>query len=361
MSEIGLEKNEIDTPALLIDLDLMEKNISKMSHFFADKKAKLRAHTKVHRTPILAHKQIRAGAKGICCQKLAEAEIMAASGINDIMVTNEIVTPKKINRLIALTKYADISVIVDNVINAEQLSKAALREGAKLNVLVDIHTGSNRCGVESGEPAFKLTKRITELKGLSFMGLMNFEGHLSSLEPRDRRKLEIEKSEGILLKTKEVLEKSGIEVREVSTGSTGTYDVSGVTPGVTEVQAGSYILMDAGYHPHTPEFDCALSVLSTVISRPSEYRVICDSGLMSMHAQKDSIMVSGRSDLRVGAINAENTRLEKDKPIDLSVGDQVEFIPSYLDGTVKLHEKFYGVRKGKVECIWNILGRDTSN
>jgi len=361
MSQIGLEVNELDTPALLIDLDLMEKNISTMADFFKGKEAKLRAHTKVHRTPILAHKQLEAGAKGICCQKVAEAELMVASGIRDVMVTNEIVTPAKINRLISLTNYADISVPVDDVSNAEALSRAAQREGAELSVLVDVHMGSNRCGVEPGEPALKLARSIQGLRGLRLMGLMGFEGHVSHMEPREKRRVEIERLEGLLVGTKELIERSGMEVAEISTGSTGTYDVSGVIPGVSEVQAGTYILMDSNYRRHVPEFDCALCVLSTVISKPSHDRAITDAGRMSISSPRGTPVVKGGEGVEVVGVHAENTILKTEKPAEMEIGDKVEVIPPYLDGTVKLHERFYGIRRGRVEAVWRILGRDTSH
>lgn len=360
MYRIGLEKDEIDTPALLIDLDLMEKNISTMANYFKGKKAKLRAHTKVHRTPIIAHKQVEAGAKGICCQKVGEAEVMAAGGIRDIMVTNEIVTPSKIDRLVALSKYADIAVPVDDFSNAEALSEAARREGVELKVLVDIHMGSGRCGVEPGEPALNLAKHIDGLEGLELMGLMGFEGHLSHIEPRQKRRTEIEKHEALLIDTKALIEKSGIEIAEISTGSTGTYDVSAIIPGVTEIQAGSYILMDAGYHPHVPEFDCALTVLSTVTSKPSDDRAITDAGLMSINTVGRKPVVVGKNGLEAVGVHAEHTILKIEKPVKIEIGDKIELIPPYLDGTVKLHERFYGIRKGKIEAVWRILGRDSS-
>jgi len=359
MSQIGLEVNELDTPVLLIDLDLMEKNISTMADFFKGKEAKLRAHTKVHRTPILAHKQLEAGAKGICCQKVAEAELMVASGIRDVMVTNEIVTPAKIDRIISLTKYADVSVPVDDISNAEALSRAAQGEGAELSVLVDVHMGSNRCGVEPGGPALKLAKAIQDLGGLRLMGLMGFEGHVSHVEPREKRRVEIERLEGLLVETKELIVRSGMEVAEISTGSTGTYDVSGRVPGVTEVQAGTYILMDSNYRRHVPEFDCALTVLETIISKPTEQRAVGDAGQMSINGSGNPIVV-GMEGIKAVGVHAEHTVLEIEKPMKIDVGDKFEVIPPYLDGTVKLHQKFYGIRKDRVEAVWKILGRDSS-
>jgi D-serine deaminase-like pyridoxal phosphate-dependent protein len=237
MNSVGASKEEIDTPALLADLDLIEQNILTMSNYLKNKKTKLRAHTKVHRIPPLALKQLKAGAKGLCCQKVSEAEVMAASGVKDIIVTNEIVTPQKIMRLVTLTKSAHISVPIDNEYNAQCVSKIAMEEGAEVNALVDVHLGSQRCGVEPGEPALKLARSICALKGLKFTGLMGFEGHLSWIEPRMKRREEIEKTESLLLKTKSLLEDSGIHVEEISTGSAGTYDVTANNSEITELQA----------------------------------------------------------------------------------------------------------------------------
>lgn len=359
MTEIGLEKYEIDTPALLIDLDVMEKNIATMADYFRGKEAKLRAHTKVHRTPIIAHKQIEAGAKGVTCQKVGEAEVMAASGIKDILVSNEIVSPSKINRLVALSKYADVSAPVDNASVADAIARAARKMGVEFKLLVDVHMGSGRCGVEPGEPALKLARHIDGLEGVELMGLMGFEGHLSHMEPREKRRREIERHEGMLVDTKKLIEGAGMEATEISTGSTGTYDVSAVIPHVTEIQAGTYILMDANYHPHVPEFDCALTVLETIISKPTQKRAVGDAGQMSISGRGNPIVV-GMEGIEAVGVHAEHTVLKMEKPMKIDVGDKFEVIPPYLDGTVKLHQNFYGIRKNRVEAVWKILGRDSS-
>jgi D-serine deaminase-like pyridoxal phosphate-dependent protein len=307
MSSLGIRREEIDTPALLVDLDLMEKNILTMTNFLHGKKARLRAHTKVHRTPELARKQIEAGAKGICCQKIGEAEVMAAAGINDIIVTNEIVTPTKIERLLNLAKYINISIPVDNPRNVDDLSKAALKKGVMLNVLVDIHMGSERCGVEPREPALRLAEHITALPGLQLGGLMGFEGHISFMEPRDQRRRECEKLEHLIIDTKKLIQKKGLTVEDISSGTTGTYDVTGTFPEITEVQAGSYLLMDSYYHQHVPEFECAVSVLSTTISAPTTERIITDAGLMSISNTYGNPVMRDRTGLKVHALHAENT------------------------------------------------------
>jgi D-serine deaminase-like pyridoxal phosphate-dependent protein len=358
MNSVGASKEEIDTPALLADLDLIEQNILTMSNYLKNKKTKLRAHTKVHRIPPLALKQLKAGAKGLCCQKVSEAEVMAASGVKDIIVTNEIVTPQKIMRLVALAKSAHISVPIDNEYNAQCVSKIAREEGAEVNVLVDVHLGSQRCGVEPGEPALKLARSICDLKGLNFTGLMGFEGHLSWIEPRMKRREEIEKTESLLLKTKSLLEDSGIHVEEISTGSAGTYDVTANNPEITELQAGTYVLMDAEYYKHVPEFSCALTVLSSIISRPSDDRAITDAGLMSISTALGNPTVVGRKSIQVHELHAENTVL-KTQGQRISIGDKIELVPSYLDATVNCHKQIFGIRNGRVETIWS-TSRDTS-
>jgi D-serine deaminase-like pyridoxal phosphate-dependent protein len=360
VSSNGIRKEDIDTPALLVDLDLMEKNLLTMASFFRGKKARLRVHTKVHRTPALAHRQIEAGARGICCQKLGEAEVMASAGIEDIIVTNQIVTPDKINRLVNLAKRTDICVPVDNPRNADDLSRAALKEGARLKVLVDIDTGAQRCGVEPGESALKLAQHINALRGLRLRGLMSFEGHLSWMEPRDQRRKECEKLEHLLTDTKMLMENRGIAVEEICTGTTGTYDVTGNYPGVTEAKAGIYLLMDNNYHQHVPEFDCALSILCTVISVPSSERIVTDAGLTSIsNAYGDPVVRDGLG-LKVQELHAENTVLKVERGPRIGIGDKIELIPSYLDGTVNMHESLYAIRNTKVEATWSISGRGRS-
>ena len=228
-----------------------------------------------------------------------------------------------------------------------------------MNVLVDVHLGSQRCGVEPGEPAVKLARNIRALKGLRLMGLMAFEGHLSWIEPREQRRAEIEKVESLLIETKALAENSGIHIENISTGSTGTYDVSAKNPEITELQAGTYVLMDAKYRKHVPEFACALTVLSTVISRPAGDRAITDAGLMSINVALGNPEVTGRNGIEVRELHAENTELKTESQNKIGLGDKIEFIPSYLDATVSCHKRIYGIRKGRVETIWN-TSRDTS-
>jgi D-serine deaminase-like pyridoxal phosphate-dependent protein len=355
---VGIEREEIDTPALLVDLDLMEKNLQTMADFFHGKRAKFRPHTKVHRTPALAHKQMKAGAAGICCQKVSEAEVMADAGIRDIMVPNQIVTPSKIRRLVKLATSANISVPIDSIENADDLSKAATEQGIKLNVWLDVHTGSQRCGVEPGEPALRLAEHINSLPGLALIGLTAYEGNLSWLEPREQRRRETEKVALLLIDTQKLIEGTGVSVKEIAMGTTGTYDATTKFPEVSTVRAGSYLLMDCNYHKHASEFECALSVLTTVISVPSRQRAVTDAGLMSIN--KNYGPPTTKDDgLKIYEFHGENTVLTLEKGIE--IGDKVEIIPSYLDGTINMHEKLYGLRRNNVEALWKISARGTSD
>jgi len=358
---IGSRKEDLDTPALLIDLDLMEKNIRQMAEFLKEKKAKLRPHTKVHRTPVIARKQMEAGAIGICCQKVRQAEIMADAGINDILIPNVIATPDKINRLTALAKRSNITVLIDDAANAEQLSLSAQRIGTSLNVFVDVYVGTQRFGLDPGEPVLKLVKQVTAMGGLRFSGLMCHIGFLSHFEPRTERRSRAKQAELPLIETKKLLERTGIKVEKLSSGTTGTYDVTADNQEITEIRAGSYALMDRSYHESVPEFGCAMRVLGTVISRNPKGIIVLDVGMASMSTEHGSPAVVGDDNLSVYQVHAENSLLKPDKPSNIRIGDKLELIPSYLDGTVVRNEKFYGMRKGVVEEVWEIAGRNASN
>jgi D-serine deaminase-like pyridoxal phosphate-dependent protein len=366
MNETGTEKEEMDTPALLIDLDVMEKNISAMARFFKGKKASLWPHIKVHRTPMLAHKQVESGAGGICCQKVRQAEIMAESGIRNILLTNIVATPSKVERLVMLAKHSDILAVVDDPANAELLSKTASKLEVDMNVLADVNVrGAKRFGVEPGEPALKLAKQIVALRGLSLRGLMGNVGDLSNIEPRDERRKQVDKSISLLLDTKKLIERSGIRIEEISTGSTGTYDVCAEYPDVTQVRAGSYILMDHPYHDHVPEFDCALTVLSTVISKHPDGILVLDAGMMSISSAYGNPKIVPSETLEAHSVellelHSENALLKIKKPTRIEVGDKVELVPSYLDATLIRHETFCGMRKGQVELIGVTMSRNAS-
>ena len=238
---IGIPKEEIDTPALLIDVDIMEANIQKMADFFKTVNADLRPHVKTHKTPIIAHKQMEAGAIGMTCAKLGEAEAMIHAGIRDVLIANQIVGKQKIARLINLAKHSEIMVAVDDPDNVDQLSAAAEAKGTPLRVLIEVNSGMNRCGTEPGQPTLDLARHILQSKALKFEGLMGYEGHTVITPTFAERKSLTGESVEMLIGTKHFLEQKGVPVKILSGGGTGTYAITGAYPEMTEIQAGSYV------------------------------------------------------------------------------------------------------------------------
>lgn len=359
-----VDKLDVDTPALLIDLSAMERNIFRMARYFQGKRACLRPHIKTHKTPIIAHKQMEAGAKGITCQKLGEAEAMVAAGIRDVLISNQVVGKAKIERLVNLVRHGDITVAVDDPINVEELSEAALRKGVKLNVLVEVNVGMNRCGVEPGRPALRLAQKVVESKGLNFRGLMGYEGHCVFIEDFEKRRAECQKANELLVGTKNTIEDAGIDVDVVSAGGTGTYNITGENPDITEVQAGSYVTMDTKYRSVEgigDTFECALTVLTTVLSKPTESRAVVDAGMKAMTMEFGTPQPKDVEGIELISLSEEHGKLRLDAPSrEIKVGEKLEFIPSHGCTTINLHDKFYGVRNGEVEAVWEIAARGRS-
>jgi D-serine deaminase-like pyridoxal phosphate-dependent protein len=361
-SVIGCPKSQVDTPALVIDLDALEYNISKMAEFFKGKEAKLRPHVKTHKTPAIALKQLEEGSTGITCQKLSEAEVMARAGIRDILIANQIVSKKKIRRLVELAKDNAITVAVDSSQNVEDLSEAAAENRVMIGVLVEVDIGMNRCGVPPGEPAFGLALKVKRHKSLRFMGLMGYEGHTVSISSYADRNREASKALRVLVDTRKLIEERGVECAVVSAGGTGTYDIAGSFPGITEVQAGSYVTMDAKYG--TVEriggaFKQALSLLATVISKPSEDRVVIDAGMKAIsHEFGMPILEVDNRRLEISSLAEEHGIIKHPLAAQsMNVGDVIELIPTHGCTTINLHDFFYGIRKGMVEVVWPIEGR----
>ena len=355
---VGAAKREIETPALLIDLDTMEGNIEKMAKYFSGVKSSLRAHTKTHKSPTIAQKQINAGSRGICCQKLGEAEVMANHGIRDILITSEVVDPEKIQRLVRLAGSHDVKVVMDNLKVAKATSEAARREGVRQGVIVEIDLRRKRCGVMPGEPTLAFVKKVMEFEGLDFRGLMGYEGPFFDIPDFEKRKTAATEALHSLKETVDMVESEGILVQDVSAGSTSTHSVAGEYPKVTEIQAGSYVFMDSTYKKLGGlDFECALTVLATVISRPIPERVVVNTGWKAITQEFGMPVVKNHDDAKMYHMSEEHGMISVDPASRIDVGDKLELIPSHCCTTVNLHDQYYGVRKDKVEVVWPVLAR----
>ena len=359
---------EIETPALLIDLDAMERNILKMSQYFEGKKCGYRPHAKTHKSPFIAHKQIRSGARGIACQTLDEAEVMVCAGIPDILITHMIVTQSKMQRLMRLLRHANIAVTVDNSANIKALGSLARTEEVSLGILVELNVGQNRTGVGPLKPVLTLAKEITQTPGLMFKGIMGYEGQLQCAIPDfEERKVKCQEALAPLLESKDLLEDAGIHVETVTTGGTGTYNIDSEMRGVTEIQPGSYVVMDGRYkliETCGRDFECALTILSTVVSRPAPNRAIVDLGWKGCSIEYQIYGWQGMPEpvdvthVKYGLGGDEHGILTlEDSKSTMKIGDRIRFLPSHCDTTINLYDKFYGVREGEVELICGIPGR----
>lgn len=346
----------IGTPALLLDLDVVGSNLARMAKFFADGPTRLRPHYKNHKCPALARRQLAAGAIGMTCATLAEAEALTRNGIGNVLIGNEIAGEVKIQHFVELSRKGDVIVAVDNAKVVDQLAAAARAQQAVLQVVVDVDVGQARCGVQPGEPALGLARRVIQ-GGLRFRGLMGYEGHVGRLKPGPEKERAAHQAMDRLVKTRCLLEAQGIPVEIVIAGGTGTYCLSGRFPGVTEIQGGSYLVMDVEYRTVCPDFDVALSVLGTVISKTGRERIVVDVGLKSISSERGLPVLKGLEGARLRKLNAEHGIIDIiDPQVPVEVGDQIEIWPYYSDATINLHERMYGIRSGAIEEILRIEG-----
>jgi D-serine deaminase-like pyridoxal phosphate-dependent protein len=358
---IGMPQNDIDTPALLLDITSMERNIKRMSDFFAGKQVKLRPHVKLYKaTPEFAHKQLEAGAIGLTCAKLSEAEILASSGITDILIANQIVGPMKYSRLTQLARHCNLIVAIDSQTNAAGLSQAAQSHGVTIGALIEVNIGHNRCGVAPFEPTLELVETISRMPGLQFKGLMGYDGHCTlKVSESERGALSLQ-ANTLLVDTRKFVEQAGFAVEIVSGSGTFTYRFASEIEGITEIQAGTYLLMDTAFRDHgVREFDCTLSVLTTVTSRPTypgaDNLAIIDAGRKSISPQLGLPEVKKPSTAQVFSLSDEHGRVRiADEGRAPQVGDKLELWVRDANGTINQFDRFYIIRDERVEAVWKI-------
>jgi len=354
---IGLPKQELDTPTLCLDADALERNIARMAAFLQDKPAALRPHTKTHKCPTIAWMQLRAGAIGVTCAKVSEAEVMAAAGISDILIANQIIGPRKIARLVNLAAYTRVITAVEDAGHAAQLSEAAAAKSVRLRTIIEVDVGMGRCGTLPGQPTLELAQQLVGMKGLQFEGLMGYEGHAVMIEDLDERRRVAEQAMAALVGTRDLLLAHGIPVKIVSAGGSGTHEITGCYPGVTELECGSYATMDAKYRSVGLDFEQALTVLAQVISARGDHAVI-DAGMKALTPEFGLPVVLSPSGWALTRLSEEHgtlTRQEGGQP--QRPGDRVEIAPSHGCTTINLHDAYTVTRKDVVEAAWPIAGR----
>jgi D-serine deaminase-like pyridoxal phosphate-dependent protein len=353
--------DDIPTPALVLDAAAMDRNIRTMASFFAEGPCRLRPHFKAHKTPEIARRQLAAGSvTGLTCATVGEAEV-AADFCDDILIANQVIGADKLARVAAIARRGiDMKIAVDSIEGVEQASAAASHAGAEIGIVVDVNVGMPRCGVQPGDPAAALARRIADTAGLSLRGVMGYEGHAVGIPEREKREHITRKAMSALTTSVDAIRATGLPCDIVSAGGTGTYDITGRVPGVTEIQAGSYVLMDTAYAQLDIPFGNAMWVLGTIISRPNPGLVVSDSGHKACTEDHGNPSVRDIEGATVLFLSDEHASITVPTDSTLRVGDRVQLIPSHIDPTINLHDVFYVLDGETVVDVWPITARGYS-
>ena len=353
--EIGRRRHDLVTPALVLDLAVVRRNIAKMAETLKTLGgAELRPHVKVHKSPDLARMQVEAGAIGVSTATVWEAMVMVEAGLGGVFVVNTVAGRHKLAALAALARQADVMVAVDDAQNGAAIAEAARAAGSTLDVLIEVDTGMDRAGVDSVEEAITLADRLAHLDGVRLTGVTGYEGHCSLTPDRELRHERQQAAMQFLVGVGESIRAAGFPGDIVSAGGTATWDWTAAFPGVTEIQAGSYVVMDNFHGAMLSDFEQAVTVLSTVISRRSD-RVVVDGGNKSMGAPALATIYG--HDLPVLRSDEEHGVFVATGDVMLEVGDVVELVPGYTPGTVNWYDAYHVVEGDRVVDIWPVIPR----
>ncbi len=363
-AQIGMRLDEVDTPALIVELDAFEDNLRRMAKELEGTGVRLRPHAKTHKCPVIALQQMALGAVGVCCQKVGEAEAMVYGGVSDVLVTNQIVGAGKLRRLAALARRARIGVCVDDAGNLDDVAAAAEEAGVVLDLYVEIEVGMGRCGVSPDQAAVALAKRAASKPHLRFMGLLAYQGAAQHLRSPEERAAAIAFAASRAGEAKALIEDAGVKCPIVTGAGTGTYRNETASRVYNEIEPGSYIFMDADYARNRgagnstfDDFRHALFILATVMSRPKPEIAVVDAGLKALSVDSGMPGIEGVEAEYLGASDEHGKLHLAASARALKLGAKLKLIPGHCDPTVNLYDWYVGVRAGRVEAIWPIAAR----
>lgn len=368
--EIGMSKGDLDTPALCVDLDALEANLATMQQTVRRNGIASRPHAKTHKCPAIARLQLASGSVGICVAKVSEAEVMFEHGIDRILMTTTNVTPFKIQRAMMLRKWCpEFIQATDSPANARDLSEAAQAAGVVADVVIDVDPGGHRTGITPGEPALELARLVDSLPGLRLRGMLCYDGGSQHVKGFEKRKAQTLERLVPAAETFASMKQAGLSTEIFSGGGTGTYNIDHETEGLTDVQVGSYVFMDAQYlaiggktNPEVySDFEPSLTILTTVLNDQYEGRVTTDAGAKSCTINQPWSIVKGESGMtyRSGSDEFGTLRYENASRT-YRVGDKLELIVSHCDPVVNLYDQMYAIRNDRVEAVWPIAARGKS-
>jgi D-serine deaminase-like pyridoxal phosphate-dependent protein len=354
-----MREEEVDTPALLLDLDAFEANLDAMAARLAGTGAKLRAHAKTHKSAAVAHQQMRRGAVGQCVQKVAEAEALAWGGVPDILVSNQVVDSRKLRRLAALSNLAKVAVCADDPAGIDTIAAVAEAAGRRMEVLVEIDVGAGRCGVAPGPVAVALAERIAASPHLIFGGLQAYHGNAQHRRSIEERRAAITGAAEGVRRTVEQLRQRGLPCPIIGGAGTGTFELELETGLWTEIQAGSYAFMDADYaaNGNPPAFRQSLFVLAQVMSAPRDGVAVLDAGHKAVAVDSGLPLVWEWPGVRYTGASDEHGTLAVEGGAQPKLGERLRLVPGHCDPTVDRYDWYVGVRRGRVECLWPVSAR----
>lgn len=361
----GMDEADIQTPCLVVDLDALERNITKMGQFAKEMGVRHRVHGKMHKSVDIAFLQEKLGDScGVCCQKVSEAEVFARGGIKDVLVSNQVREPAKIDRLARLPKLgARTLVCVDDLENVAELAAAVNKHDTQIECLVEIDCGAGRCGVSEGQPVVDIAKAIAATPGLTFSGIQAYQGAMQHMENYQERKEKIDIAVGMVARTIDMLKAEGLECDIVGGGGTGSYYFEGNSGVFNELQCGSYAFMDADYQrihdekgERISEFENSLFILTSVMSHTKADKAICDAGLKAQSVDSGLPYIFGRDDVEYIKCSDEHGVIS-DANGALKINEKLKLVPGHCDPTCNVHDYYVGVRNGKVETLWPVSAR----
>ncbi len=362
---IGMDEADIQTPCLVVDLDAFEKNVEVMRAYCEKSGMRHRVHGKMHKSVDVALYQIEKGdACGVCCQKVSEAEVFTRGGVKDVLVSNQVRDAAKIDRLARLPALGARTICcIDDLENVADLSAAAVKHGAEIEVLVEIDCGAGRCGVSEGQPVVELAKAVEAAEGLKFAGIQAYQGAMQHIQSFEQRKEKIDIAVAMVKKSMAMLKDAGIECDIVGGGGTGSYYFEGSSGVFNELQCGSYAFMDADYQTihddkgeRISEFGNALFILTSVMSHAKTDKAICDAGLKAQSVDSGLPYIFGRTDVEYIKCSDEHGVISDPDGV-LKINEKLKLVPGHCDPTCNVHDWYVGVRNGKVESLWPVSAR----
>lgn len=363
----GMSVEEIQTPCLILDLDALERNVRKMGDYAKAHNMRHRAHGKMHKSvDVLLLQQEQGGAIGVCCQKVSEAEVFVRGGIKDVLVSNQVREPAKIDRLARLPLLgARIIVCVDDLSNIAELSAAAVKHGTTIDCFVEIDCGAGRCGVTSAKEVVALAQAIDKANGLHFAGIQAYQGAMQHIDRFEDRKAKLDLAIAQVKEAVEALTTAGLEPELVSGGGTGSYYFESNSGVYNELQCGSYAFMDADYgrikdeagnRIDQGEWENALFILTTVMSHAKADKAVCDAGLKSQSVDSGLPFVYGRDDIKYIKATDEHGVIDDPNGV-VMINEKLRLVPGHCDPTCNVHDWYVGIRNGKVETLWPVSAR----